>query len=264
MLTDDQTACSFTSNSIFDLTKAWRSSASNLDGVSWQAPGYDDSGWPEGPGLLWVDTRAGGPNPAVKFRNTQLPENPATHLPYTTYYFRTHFTFTNGPAGTVMAFTNYIDDGALFYLNGVEIRRINLAAAPSTISNSTLANAYNCGGDATCPVVFSVSGNLLTNLVQGDNVLAVEVHNYAAGSPDITFGSALFFSQPPVAVPRLYLLVSGPYLTFYWNGTGYTLQQTADLGLSGSGWTDVPGPVTRSPYSVVNENTGRLFYRLRR
>ena len=249
---------------LLDLTNVWRFSTNNLDNMPWRAPGYDDSGWPEGPGLLWVDTRTNGPNPAVPLRNTQMPGNPATHLPFITYYFRTHFTFTNSVAGTVLMFSNYIDDGALFSLNGVEIKRNNLASAPSVITNWTLANAYNCGGDATCSVVFAVSGNLLTNLVQGDNVLAVEVHNYAAGSPDITFGSALLFSQPVIPPPRLNGLFSAPYLALYWNGTGSTLQQTTDLSLSGSSWTDVPGPATRSPYAVTNDNAGTVFYRLRR
>jgi hypothetical protein len=248
---------------IFDLTNVWKFSTNNLDGKPWMAPGYPDSDWPEGPGLLWVDTRAGGPNPAVLYRKTQMPENPVTHFPYITYYFRTHFTFTNAPAGTVLVFSNYIDDSAIFYLNGVEIKRSNLAPAPAVITNLTLANAYNCGGDATCPVTFSVSGNLLTNLVQGDNVLAAEDHNYAAGSPDITFGSALLFSQPAIPLPRLNGQFSAPYVVLYWNGTGCTLQLTADLSPSGSGWTDVPGPVTRSPYVLTND-AGTLFYRLRR
>ncbi|MEI6297574.1 MAG: hypothetical protein WCO84_08135, partial [bacterium] len=142
--------------------------------------------------------------------------------------------------------------------------RNNLRAAPAVITNATLASAYNCGGDATCPVVFSVSGNLLTNLWEGDNVLAVEVHNYAADSPDITFGSALLFEQPFFPPPRLYALRTAPDLTLYWNGTGWTLQRTVDLGPNGAGWADVPGPVTRSPYGVAPSNVGTMFYRLRR
>lgn len=248
---------------IFDLTNVWKFSTNNLDGVPWKAPGYADSDWPEGPALLWVDTRQGGPNPAVHFRNTPMPANPATQMPYITYYFRTHFTFTNEAARTVLVFSNYIDDGALFCLNGVEIQRNNLPLAPVAIKNSTLAKAYNCSGDATCLVVFSVSGSLLTNLVQGDNVLAVEVHNYVTNSPDITFGSALLFEQRLIPPPRLSCLFSAPFLTLYWNGTGCTLQQTAELSESGSSWTDVPGPVTRSPYAVTNSNAGTLFYRLR-
>jgi len=62
------------------------------------------------------------------------------------------------------------------------------------ISNSTLASAYNCSsGDATCPYVFTIAGDLITNLVSGDNVLAVEAHNYKTNSSDVTFGSAALY-----------------------------------------------------------------------
>ena len=70
-------------------------------------------------------------------------------------------------------------------------------------------------------------------------------------------------NQPIIPPPRLNCLISGPYLTLYWNGTGFTLQQASDLILNGAGWSDVPGPVTRSPYSLTNANPGTLFYRLR-
>ena len=213
--------------------------------------------------MLWVDTRPGGPNPAVQFRGTPMPPNPATHMPFTTYYFRTHFTGANPAALTALTFSNYIDDGAIFYLNGTEIQRNNLRAAPAVITNATLASAYNCAGDATCPLVFSVSGNLLTNLSEADNVLAVEVPNYAADSPDITFGSALFFEQPFFPPPQLHVLWTAPVLTLYWNGTGWTLQQAVALDSNGAGWADVPGPVTRSPYGVTPSNEGTMFYRLR-
>ena len=253
-----------TVNLVFDLTNVWRYNTNNLDGVAWKTPAYNDAAWPEGPGLLWVDTRAGGPNPAVQFRSTPMPPNPATHLPYTTYYLRTHFACDSKAAAQVLMFSNYIDDGAVFYLNAVEILRNNLAAAPSVVSNATLAAAYNCSGDATCPVAFSISGNLLTNLVQGDNVLAVEVHNYAAGSPDITFGSALVFEQPYVPPPQLAVLYSPPDLTLYWNGTGCTLQEATILVPGGAGWSDLPGPVTRSPVTITQPRAGSAFYRLRR
>ena len=157
-----------------------------------------------------------------------------------------------------------MDDGAIFYLNGAEIYRLRMADAPTPAANSDLAIGFPCGGDADCVDQFAVSGDLTTNLVSGDNVLAVEVHNYAADSPDITFGSALFFEQPFFPPPQLHVLWTAPVLTLYWNGTGWTLQQAVALDSNGAGWADVPGPVTRSPYVVALSNVGAKFYRLRR
>jgi hypothetical protein len=249
---------------LIELSQVWRYTTNNLTGTAWRNRTYNDAAWPEGPGLLWVDQRTGGPNPAVQPRGEQMPANPGTHYPYTTYYFRTHFTFSGPAANTTLVFSNYIDDGAVFYLNGVELQRNNLPAAPAVIANSTLASGYNCGGDATCPVVFSITGKLLTNLVQGDNVLAVEVHNYSATSPDVTFGTALLCGRSDPGTPQLGYVWSSPYLTLYWSQPGCTLQQCQDLDQKPETWADVPGPATRSPYTVTSDYSRPVFYRLRR
>ena len=249
---------------IFELTNSWRYSAANLDGIDWAARNYDDWGWEgPGPGLLWVDDRAQGADPGVQPKRTLLPTNPATPgFPYVTYYFRTHFEFTNDPAGAVLTFTNYIDDGAVFYLNGIEIYRDNLAPPPALITNATLATGFHCGGDATCPVVFIAHGNLVASLISGDNVLAVEVHNYSVESPDVTFGSALYYHHSYIPVARLNHLRAEDGETLYWTGTGYTLQQTDRLDSPATDWKDVPGPITESPYTITHPATG--FYRLRK
>ena len=43
-----------------------------------------------------------------------------------TYYFRTHFTVNFDPAAVLLVSSNYIDDGAVFYLNGHEYGRFNM------------------------------------------------------------------------------------------------------------------------------------------
>ncbi len=249
---------------LFDVTNVWKFATTNLDGSTWQAPGYDDSAWPSGAALLWVDTRPNGPNPSVQPKNTQMPANPATQFPFITYYFRTHFTFTDTLPGTSLTFSNYIDDGAVFYLNGTEIYRQNMAAAPTVISNSTLAAASNCSGDATCPVLFTVSGDAITNLLLGDNVLAVEVHNLSAKSPDITFGSGLYRAGPYTPPPRLEILRSGAVVTIYWNGSGFTLQEASQLAAPAINWLDTLGPVTASPFTITDIPAAPFnrFYRL--
>jgi len=104
--------------------------------------------------------------------------------------------------------------------------------------------------------VFSVRGGAL---VQGDNVLAVEVHNYVTSS-DLVFGMALLKNTEEIQPPRLQMLIENNVVTLFWNGAGFVLQESSDLGLVPS-WTDVPGPVTVSPYSVTNGTS--TFYRLR-
>jgi len=250
-----------TSGALVDLTNTWRFMTANLDSTNWTSRTYDDSAWDgEGAGLLWADFRGANGNIPVPL-NTQMPTDPSnSDYPYATYYFRTHFNFTNQPAGASLQFEGYVDDGAVFYLNGTELYRLRMLAAPAVIGNSTLANGYPCSGDATCPDSFSLSGPLVaSNLLEGDNILAVEVHNYNAGSPDITFGLVANYTVPYVPQPTLILTSSDDMVTLSWNRGGFTLQQ-ADA--PGGVWTDVPGPVTTSPFTT-NVSNEVLFFRLR-
>ena len=265
-------ACQFTATlpslvttQVFDLPKVWSYATNNLDGSGWKAPGYNDAGWfGQGPGLLCVEDAA-----YVWPKNTVLPPTFNQSIP-TTYYFRTHFAFAGSLSGGSITLSNYVDDGAVFYLNGAELYRLRMSAAPATIANNTLAIGSACKGDShgyagdaanVCPDVFTVSGSVLTNLVQGDNVLAVEVHNYSNGSKDIVFGSALMLATPVTVHPQLHLWMEDGVATFFWNGEGFTLQQATDLSGAGN-WANVPGPVTQSPCSITNLVT--RFFRLKK
>lgn len=244
---------------VFDVTKSWRYTTNNLDGVNWKAPAYNDAGWMgEGPGLLYVESSA---LPAPK--STLLPPgNIANGTPIPrTYYFRTHFSFTGSTSGLSLIFSNYVDDGAVFYLNGAEIKRLRMQASPTTVTNRSPATATPCSGDATCPDVFTISGDLLSNLMEGDNVLAVEVHNYgAASTTDLVFGSTLTTSSATQVPPQLNLWTENDLAMLFWNGEGFFLQNSSDVG-STNNWSDIAG-ATQSPVTVTN--SASTFYRLRK
>src|SRR5438105_12809585 len=123
--------------SLISTDTKWRFSHQNLDfGTAWRANAYDDTvtGW-EGPSNIlfgFETTPAEYTAPAspaiggVNFR-TKFPD-PVTEVPFVTnYYFRTHFTMPNVPVNlrslSGLVTTNYIDDGCIYYLNGVEILR---------------------------------------------------------------------------------------------------------------------------------------------
>jgi exopolysaccharide biosynthesis protein len=249
-------------NAMFDLTNTWTYTSANLDGVEWTTPAYNDSAWDgSGPGALWVDNR--GPNymgdipiPLL----TEMPLDPNTGYPYHTYYLRTHFTYTNDLAGAAFLVEMYLDDGAVVYLNSGEIYRLFMAAYPTPIYNSSLATGYACSGDASCPVDFVVPAPVLTNLVQGDNLLAVEVHNYNAGSPDITFAMSLAITRPYDLGPELSIVSSNGTPVLSWTRGGYTLQQASNPA---GPWTDVPGPVVSSPF-IPSVNSSPCYFRLKK
>lgn len=204
-------------SNLFQVTNLWRFTADNLDYTGWQNTGYSDSGW-SGParGGFYVEDDVSG----VPFRNTPLPTPcgvegaPCPSGIPTTFYYRTHFTFPTSPSGTTLIFSNYVDDGAVYYLNGTEIYRLHMAPAPAVILNATLSTGYSssnapCSGDACVPEIFALAGAIVnTNLRQGDNVLAVESHNYKLASYDAFFACALSYSKSPPATTNQLLVLS--------------------------------------------------------
>ena len=249
---------------LFEMTNSWKYATNNLDGIKWQTPSYDDRSWfGPSPALFYIED-----NPAVEPKNTGLPPSGGVVtggqiMP--TYYFRTHFTFNDDPAGIILYFTSYIDDGAVFYLNGAEIYRYLMFPAPTVILNSyraTGSQTCNSTFDAqtNCPLVFSISSPLTTNIVVGDNVLAVEVHQAFNTATDVVFGSALGYSPSLAPKPALNILTEDTTTTIYWNGGGFALQQAHDPR---GPWTDIPGPVKTSPYTLIDP-PGSKFFQLHR
>lgn len=248
-----------TANPIFGITNSWKFTTANPAGANWAEPTYDDSAWNgPGPGLLWVDVRSTGPNPAVEPKNTEMPANPSNSgYPYTTYYFRSHFVLPNLVPGSSLDFADYVDDGAVFYLNGTEVYRLRM---PSNSSADTLASGFPCEGDATCLDEFSIPTDSLKTLVVGDNVLAVEVHNYNLRSADITFGLALNRIEPLVrAAPRLDIRSFSESITLSWDGAGFVLQSANSAA---GPWTDLEA-ATGSPVTLRVSQSSQ-YYRLRK
>ena len=90
----------------------------------------------------------------------------------------------------------------------------------------------------------------------------MEVHQYVTTSPDIVFGSSLTANFTYSTIPKLNIMRAGNVTTLSWIGTAYTLQQCPQMSLPTNVWTDVPGPVITSPFSITN-SPARKFYRLR-
>jgi hypothetical protein len=161
---------------LMDIDHVWSYNQTDVAPASnWMQPAYNDSSWPTGAALLYVE---GSALPAAK--NTPLT------LGAITYYFRSHFTVDPSIdiAGISRLDLGYvIDDGAIVYINGVEVMRPGFDAATAithtTRADRTVDNAvYEYAG---------IDASQL-NLLSGDNVIAVEVHQVSSGSSDIVFG----------------------------------------------------------------------------
>src|SRR5687767_2107985 len=173
-----------TTTTLVPLQSVWKylDNGSN-QGTAWRAPAFDDSSWAQGPGELGYGD--GGEATVVGY-------GPNSAAKYITTYFRRSFTVNGAGSFTSAGLRVRRDDGVVIYLNGTEIYRTNLPAG--AITYTTLAPAAIGGADETALLTASVNAALL---VEGNNVLAVEMHQNAGGSSDLSFDMELTATAPP-------------------------------------------------------------------
>ena len=163
----------------------WKFFDGGSEPSGWKALNFDDSGWLMGPGELGFGD---GDESTLLNRTNILGET------NTAFYFRRKFTLADPSAYSNLLVRIRRDDGAVVYLNEVEVFRSNLPLGP--ITYSTLAPTF-AADDGQSFFANSVSTALL---LTDENILAVEVHQNALTSSDITFdlelkGNVIF--QPP-------------------------------------------------------------------
>lgn len=144
--------------------------------AQWRARSFDDSGWSSGAAELGY-----GDAPA-----TTVPYGPNLNNKYITTYFRHTFQVADPTQIASLSLKLLADDGAVIYLNGEEIVRKNLPLGD--INHLTLATLSIGDTDETTFVTYNIPA---TALLAGDNVLAVEVHQSAGNSSDLSFDLGL-------------------------------------------------------------------------
>lgn len=149
----------FSNATLVPIEGTWRYHDQGVDlGTDWRTFDYDASSWPEGKGVLYFNTGA-----LSAKTNTLLTAGRQT------YYFRTRFAFSGATSGIKLGLSALVDDGAVFYLNGVEVHRYNLPLGAITYTTP----ATEPIPDASLQNQVFLPPELLR---QGDNVLAVELH----------------------------------------------------------------------------------------
>ncbi|HQI29224.1 MAG TPA: CotH kinase family protein, partial [Sedimentisphaerales bacterium] len=145
-------------------------------GTAWRLPDFDDSAWRNGAAELGY----GDGDEA-----TLVNSGPASNR-YITTYFRKSFLVSRASQYLSLRLRLLRDDGAVVYLNGVEICRSGMPEGP--IGYLTLATANVAGIDESMYVEYDVPVGLL---LEGSNTLAVEVHQVSASSVDLSFNLSL-------------------------------------------------------------------------
>jgi hypothetical protein len=148
----------------------------NGPGTNWTAPEFDDSQWKLGRAELGF-----GDDPVTTISGA-APD--ARHI---ATYFRHTFDVADPSFYRSLILRLKRDDGAVVYLNGKEVSRVNLAGG--AVNPSTTATRDVDGLEEKVFFPVTVSPGLLR---QGRNTIAVAIHQNALDSPDLTFDLELY------------------------------------------------------------------------
>lgn len=144
----------------------------------WNGIGFDDSSWGKG---------------AAGFGFGDNDDNTILNTSSVAVYIRRDFNITDKNVITRAILHIDYDDGFIAYLNGVEIARMNIGGTPAwngTASTTHEAVMYQGGN----PEKFELDTSLIRSiLLNGQNVLAIEVHNVQASSTDLSLIPFLSF-----------------------------------------------------------------------
>jgi chitodextrinase len=167
-----------TDTQLIPLGSVWRylDNGSN-QGTAWRANTFNDSAWASGPAQLGY----GDGDEA-----TVVGYGPDPNNKYATTYFRRQIQIANPSSLSNVNIQLMRDDGAVVYVNGVEVARSNMPSG--TISSTTWASTSVDGSDESALYSYSVDP---ARFVAGTNTIAVEIHQAYRSSSDISFDLAL-------------------------------------------------------------------------
>jgi hypothetical protein len=153
---------------------AWKYHDQGQDlGTAWRSPSYDSSAWPTGAAQLGY----GDGDEATVIGFGGVPSN--RHM---TAYFRREFMVNAGPGLASLSLELLRDDGAVVHINGQEVLRDNMPAGPVDYLTRASSTVGGLAEDTFYRFALSPA-----SLVEGANVIAVEIHQRAADSSDLSF-----------------------------------------------------------------------------
>lgn len=230
--------------------------------TGWQRKDYvENSEWDVANALFYNED----PELLLPARTTLLPLQDSEGRGIITYYFRKTFDFGGPTNGVRLTYGHYVDDGMVVWLNNFIAARFLMTG---TAAPTYAALASNREGDA---VLTNGLAFAITNLTQGANQLAVEVHQSSADSSDVVFDLELLANvptttittnaapQPPV---KLSVAKNGNTVRISWPTppAGSVLESTTTL--SPANWQPINGAT--SPYTAPNSTADKArYYRLR-
>ncbi len=105
---------------------------------------------------------------------------------YITTYFRLNFTVTDASTYDNLLITLKRDDGAIVYLNGIEQKRSNMP--DGDVNFETEASTAVSSGEEDAFFEYTLNSD---DLLSGENLMAVEIHQISGSSSDLSFDFGL-------------------------------------------------------------------------
>ena len=173
-----------------------------------------------------------------------------------------------GAIYTNLTFKLLRDDGAIVWLNGRELYRSNMPEAPTAITYLTTAPTSVGGADEQ---TFFITSLPATSLVAGTNIVAVEIHQQAPDSSDLSFNLELVANgyEDAQSPPTLDVTFTDDLIELRWPTTavGWQVYVASTVDAPANAWTQAVGtPVQVSSQNVftVVPGLGNQFFRLRK
>lgn len=151
---------------------------------TWITKSFDDSSWSEGQAEFGYGETD---------ENTKLSYGSSSSNKIISYYFRKKFNINNLNSKTSPRISLKVDDAAVIYINGKEVIRFNLQEGELTASSVASREIPN----EKLFTEFTLDENLL---LEGENWIAVEVHQINASSSDVSFDMKLIMSDLNAAI----------------------------------------------------------------
>lgn len=207
---------------------ATNSQDSTLATVPWFAPGFvAGSDWRTGMALLGHETSAATVALFPTALRTFIPPNTNTPPDFITTYYRREIELPPLPPGAIYALGHFIDDGAVFYLDGTEFARVNLPTNAPVLSSTRAVVA----GEASAQY-------LELRAAPGRHLLAVELHQGGATtSADNLFGAQILAVTAPPEIEDAAAMMRG---TRWFADSSWQMISSTNVAGPYLPWTNAP------------------------
>ncbi len=220
--------CTLDETKLLEPGHVWQYQDDGSDqGTAWSTPGFDASSWPQGPSELGYGD--GDELTEIGFGGNANNVHPTT-------YFRTGIRVNDPLILPELNLGVKHDDGAIVYLNGIEVLRANMPAGAVDYQTYASTNI-----EGTAEHTWSWATINPTMLNPGYNSLAIEVHQALPDSDDVSLNVVL----RPGPIEHL---ARAPYLQNFNENRAVVRWRTAFPESSLVEFGGAPGALTQSVF----------------